>query len=82
MGTGAVSRYKLSWSQRFYHGAELLITCRCANPDATHYKFVPGAEKCKKYDKQLTHIVRVRFSVACLLLSRLKFALLMSCLAD
>ena len=75
-GTGAVSRYKLSRSQKFITVRKLCCVQMCVSGCNNHYKsiLVAGAPACpayrqaggrqesKKCDKQLTHIVRVRLS--------------------
>jgi hypothetical protein len=63
VGTGAVSRYKLSQSQKFvmvqYFNCVQMRVSGCSG----HYESVLGAgTNCKKCDKQLTFIVRVSTS--------------------
>ena len=59
-GTGAVSRYKLSRSQKAVKVYLNLITSRCACPGASGITYLSWVlELSKNRDKQLTHIVRV-----------------------
>ena len=60
-GTNYLEGRKLSWCR-------ILIACRCAHPERSEGRvpgyvlvLVSGSDSCKKHDKQLTHIVRVRF---------------------
>ena len=60
-GTGAVSRYKLSRSQKFITVQDFNCGQMRVSGCKNHYKFVLGSRsKSKNRDKQLTHIVRVR----------------------
>ena len=58
-GTGAVSRYKLSRSQKSVTTQDLNCGQMCVSGYINHYKFVMGAEAIKNRDKLINPTVRV-----------------------
>lgn len=58
-GTGAVSRYKLSRSQKFITVQEFNCGQVCVSGCKSYYKFVMGAGANKNRDKLIKHTVRV-----------------------
>jgi hypothetical protein len=60
VGTGAVSRYKLSRSQKSVTVQDLNCEHMCVSGYMNHYKFVVGAGAIKNRDKLIDPTVRVR----------------------